>query len=292
MRRILFLLIMGIGSMYAREENEVEHVLEGNLTLPTSQQPSPLYAIGQDIVDKHDFQIFGLYDYLRGCNKKYSEVLSSALYGITDNLSFFLGIPAAASFKLDGSCSSGIEDMYLQMEYAFFNKDAERYAIQSTLVNILVLPTGSFHKNPPTGAGYPTFVVGGTTSVTSPSWYAFVCAGGVFPTNSQQGQIPKKLLYQGGLSYNVAYAKEKWMLTLGAEMYGSFSKNGTSTTGLHTALFGGHTGGNIVYLGPVLWFSTQRFILQAGVMVPISQPCNSPNKSNYWPAVSVGWKFH
>jgi len=42
--------------MTIANEKEIQHIKEGNFALPTSQQPSPLFSFGQNILDKGDIQ--------------------------------------------------------------------------------------------------------------------------------------------------------------------------------------------------------------------------------------------
>ena len=76
MKKILFILFY-VSVAFSRDQEKVDHIIEGNLALPTSQQPSPLFCFGQNIVDKGDVQIFGDVDYLKGKNLKFSEFIPS-----------------------------------------------------------------------------------------------------------------------------------------------------------------------------------------------------------------------
>ena len=88
----------------AKEGNKekVEQVKIGNLALRGSQQPGPLLAFGQNIIDKHDLQAFVYPDWLLGKQKNLAEVAPSVLYAIRDDLSIFIELPVAAHFRLDG----------------------------------------------------------------------------------------------------------------------------------------------------------------------------------------------
>lgn len=290
MRRILFLFIMSIGSIYAREENEVQHVVEGNLALPTSQQPSPLFAFGQNMVGKGTMQLLGTVDYACGKNKNLVEVIPAILYGVSDTLSLFFNAPTAAYFELNGARSSGIEDIFLQAEYAFYNSDHGRYANQATVVGALFFPTGSFKKNPATGVGAPSFFLGTTISHEAVDWYTFLSAGVFLPTKHQQGQVNERFFYQGGVGRNLGYVSQKWLLTLMLEFTATYSKKAR----IAGQVVPGDEGGNRCWLGPSIWFATQKFILQAGIIAPFTQPsrCTNPNKDGYFTALTLRWKFN
>src|SRR5580704_16379352 len=116
----IFLIIFNLNLffnnlIFARDQDRIEHVIAGNLSLPTSQQPGPLFCFGQTVIDKGDFQGYLFGDAIWGkCNLS-SDLLPYIIYGITDNLSLTAGIPFALKFKENSCRSSGIEDLYLQL---------------------------------------------------------------------------------------------------------------------------------------------------------------------------------
>ncbi len=142
---------------YAREQAVAEHLWEGNLALPASQQPGSLIAIGQNIVDKNDLLIFVDYDHLKGKCKKNDIIAPSLLYGINNNSSLFIRLPIATKLKDNNQRSSGIGDLTAQYEYAYFVKNRLSYALQGTVLANIGFPTGSLNKDPHTGFGSPSF---------------------------------------------------------------------------------------------------------------------------------------
>ena len=92
----LALLITSLNIIYSRDQDTIEHVLEGNLALPTSQQPSPLFCFGQTVIDKGDIQAFIFEDTIAGKNKNFSEVIPNFVYGRNNNLALSGGIPIAS----------------------------------------------------------------------------------------------------------------------------------------------------------------------------------------------------
>lgn len=273
----------------AREKDLVQHVEQGNLTLPTSQQPGPLFGFGQNIVDQGDIQAFGIIAYMRGKNKQSVDVVPTVLYGVSDSFSLLCALPVAARLKENGYCSSGVEDLVLQGEYAFHNKDRQTYANQATLVANIMLPTGSSKKQPPTGFGSPTFFLGGTASHMSINWYVFASVGALLTTAHRQGTcFGKSLLYQSGFSRNIAYRERSWILNWLVELYGLFSAHDKIAGCINK-----NSGGNSFFIAPSLFFSTQRLWVQAGVAFPVAQHLfGVQNKMHSIVLFDASWKFN
>ena len=134
---LLFWILFWCTSLVPARDPESTHVFEGNLALPASQQPSPLFCFGQAVIGKGDLQFFGYTDFLHGKHIRIVEVMPSVSYGVTDYCTLSLNIPAAAQLKVFGHTSSGIEDIWLQGEVAWYNKDRKRSVTQATLVTAL-----------------------------------------------------------------------------------------------------------------------------------------------------------
>lgn len=132
----------------------------GNFSLRGSQQPGSLIGIGQNILDKNQLQLYLFGDYFEGVRQHMVDLMPSLLYGITDSLSIFLTLPVAVSYKYNENHSSGLGDASIQLEYAYYTKETFRYSEEATIVASMKLPTGSDKKQPPTGMGSPSFLVG------------------------------------------------------------------------------------------------------------------------------------
>ena len=95
------------------------------------------------------------------------------IYGILDELSVALFVPFTPKSRSGSSYSSGIEDMILQFEYGFYSKIQKDYTLQASVVGNMQFPTGSSSKNPPTGTGAFSYLLGATFAYLSFNWYAF-----------------------------------------------------------------------------------------------------------------------
>lgn len=271
----------------AKEEKQYSYVMKGNLALPTSQQPGPLFSFGQNIVDKGDAQAFIYIDQQKGHNKNFIDVIPSVVYGPSDNSSIFVVVPIAAKYKLDNACSSGIEDCFIQGEYAFYNDEHSTYINQATIVANITVPTGSAKKQPSTGFGATSFFVGATAMRLAVDWYFFVSPGAQITTKKCGTKFGDIFFYQGGFARNITYEIKKWIFSFLLELNGTYSKKNVMNNQINP-----NSGGNIITLGPSLWFSTQKLILQAGIAFPIYQQLNGlQNKERYFAAINIGWKF-
>src|SRR5207249_4460656 len=131
----------------------VEQIAIGNFALPSAQQPGPLFSFGQNIVDKYDIQGAWNPEFIKGKHQYIFANNLTFLYGITKASSLFLTIPVPALNKQNKLHSSGLGDITVQGEYAFFNQGTETDSAMASLVANIGLPIGSSKKNPPTGFG-------------------------------------------------------------------------------------------------------------------------------------------
>lgn len=286
---LLLVALFGVvpAAQCREDEDKVEPVKVGNLALTTSQQPGPLVGFGQNIIEKGDLQAFVFADYFKGRNKNFTEVAPSILYGISDVLSIFIEAPFAAKFKLNNCVSHGIEDLLVQLEYAFYDHPTLTYGDQATMVANITLPTGSVCKAVPTGVGAPSFFLGFTASHMATDWYYFIASGAILPLSHKGTKFGNQFLYQGGLARNIAYVANTWIFTGMIEIDGTFRQQ-NKIAGITDQ----NSGSNAIILGPSLWFSTQRLMVQGGVSWDIYQHfCGCQNKDTFFAAVNIGWKF-
>lgn len=271
------------------DEDEVKQLKIGNLAVSGSQQISPLLGFGQTVVDKGDLLLFLLPDFLIGHHKKLSELIPCFLYGIRDDLSFFLETPIAARFESEGNVSSGPEDMIFQLEYAFFHEEKERFSNAMTLVTTLLLPFGDDTLEPSTGFGSTSFFLGLTASHIATDWYYYVSPGAVLTTSHDcRTKSGNQFLYQAGIGKNIAYSSDKWVFSWLIELIGTYTQK-SKVNGVTDQ----NSGSNIVLLAPSLWFSTQKLIIQASIGPFIYQHLFGQQQKNFFlVSFNFGWKFN
>lgn len=264
----------------------VKQIKVGNFALPTSQQPGPLFSFGQNILDKGNLELFAYVDYFKGHRKHTLDVIPAVLYGISDKVSIFGVLPICASQKFNDTQYHGVDDLYVQFEYAFYDYNTQTIADQMTVVANVSFPTGSPKQTPYISFGSPSFFMGFTASHTLPSWYVFVSSGALVTTSHEGTKIGNQFFYQTGISGNIRYNPDKWILNCFLEMDGVYRQRNRIAGAIDH-----NSGGNDILLGPSLWFSTQRFIIHGGIQWFITQHLfGEQTKNNYFAAVNVGWK--
>lgn len=287
---VAIFLIMSVLSVMAREliEEEVKHAHVGNFALPVSQQPVPFIGFGENIVDKGD-TLFGIRgQQLKGTKVNYVDAVPSFLYGITDKFSIYVVLPIAVKFRLDDTRSHGLEDIIIQFERLLYSKETAKAATEMTFVANVGIPTGSAFKAPPTGFGGPTVFFGITASYTNFDWYVFGSSGVIFsPTYKKNNKFGNQFLYECGLSRNISYKTDKWILNWIIEFDGRYFQRDTVAGRIDP-----NSGYNTLLLGPSLWFSTQHVILQVGFSGVVSEfVFGCQLKDKYYVAADFFWKM-
>lgn len=285
-RHAFLLIIFGNYEVFATN-GTIEQLKIGNLALPTSQQPGPLIGFGQNIVDKGDLQVFSYVDYLKGCFTKNTEIIPTLLYGFTNNLSLFIQVPIAAKFQQDNVISRGVEELLLQLEYALYEKDTETASNQITLVSNINLTTLD-SKNIKRSLGITNFFLGFTASHMAHDWYPFIAAAAMITTKDDATtKYGNQIFYECGISKNLWYESDQYILTGMLELDGVYKQKDRIC-----GVCDPNSGSNTIFLGPSLWFSSQRLILQAGISWVIFEHSSGiPNKNKYYAAIDCGWKF-
>lgn len=256
----------------------------GNFALPNSQQPSPLIGFGENIIDKDQKQLFLFADDYAGVNEHYVDVIPSLLYGITDNVSIFINAPVAASYQSGNQHSAGIEDAFVQLEYAYYNKTTSTYVDQFTLIANVAAPTGSIQKNPYTGFGSPSYFLGMTFNRTYADWFVFGSPGADLTTAKNGTKFGNSFLYQIGFGKNITNING-WILAWMVEGDGTYTQKNRIRGTIDP-----NSGGNIVYVTPSIWASTKKLIFQFGAGLPVTQHFNgSQPHSTYLIAANFGW---
>lgn len=292
---VLLLMVMGIRDVSTKSTLDEEpgkaaqetQLRLGNFALPTSQQQGPLISFGQNIVDQSDLLFYGYVDYLKGHSQQFTSLVPALLYGITDHASVFIEVPIAAQYIQDDTKSAGFGDVQVQFEQVLYDYNSLRSAAQITMVANIGLPTGSASKTPATGFGSPTFLLGCTANYTTIDWYPFVSSGVLLTTSHRGTKFGNQFLYQCGLGKNIASVTNAWIFNCMIELDGTYRQKDRVAGKVDQ-----NSGGNVLLLGPSLWFSTQHASVQAGISWIISQHLfGMQHKENYYAAVGLGWKF-
>lgn len=285
----IIILLNPCNPLYAAKEakDDVPDKI-GNFLLPTSQMPGPLFGFGQNVVDQDDFQLF--FNILQSGSKKinYTTLIPGLLYGIRDDLSLFMGAPIAPLFKIDNQRSHGIQDLFVQLEYTLFTKTRMASATQATLVGNITLPFGSSNKNPPTGLGLPGFFLGATLSHTALYWYAWIQGGAILTLNHHGTKFGNQFLYQSGIEGVIATTPSKWLIAWIVELFGIYEQKDTICSRKNN-----NSGGNTFYIGPSLWASSEKWLIQLGIAFPTAQHLfGEQPKIRYFLESYIAYKFN
>lgn len=284
MKKTAFLLsfFLSVTCLHA-EETQVK---EGNFSLPLSQQPGPLVGFGENIIEKGKTQFFMFADEYKRKNGYSIDVIPSIVYGIRDDLSLFINLPIAPRYKASGHHSAGLEDAFVQLEYAFYTAIQKSTTDQATIVANVTFPTGSFRKEPPTGAGSPSFFLGTTYSHMGRDWFSFGSLGTIQTTSRGNNKTGNQYLYQTGFGRNIA-SLHGWIFAWMVEFDGLY----TSKTRVR-GIIDNNSGGNVVYLTPSLWASSEHVIIQLGAGGILTQHLFG-NQSRYTHQIvcNLGWTF-
>jgi hypothetical protein len=258
----------------------------GNYVLSFSQQPGPLLSFGQNILKEAKTKVFLFLDTFVGSQMRLMDAVPYGVYGLTDNFSALLSVPAA-NYKQNKRHSSGLSDTLLQLEYAFYNENTSQFEDQATLVAGVTFPTGSATKQPPTGFGSSSFFLGSTFNRTYVNWYAFTSPGVTLTTSHNGQKMGNEYLYQVGIGRNICTIDSEWIFAWLVEANGRY---------VEKTRFKGRTnpnsGGNLIVITPSLWISSEQITLQFGVGLPVSQHLfGNQTKDKYLLASNVSWLF-
>lgn len=259
----------------------------GNFALPTSQQPAALFGFGGNIIDKDEVQLYLFADDLTGRKKTTVDIIPSVLFGVTDNFSISFYAPFTPLFKDGHNQSNGLEDFYVQLEYAFYNKSTASYTDQATVVANMTVPTGSIKKTPPTGFGAPSFFIGGTYYRTWVDWIAFTSYGAILPTSEHGTKFGDMFLYQMGFGKNLP-SPRGWIFAWMVEIDGQYNKKNRINR-----IIDHNSGGNTIFVTPSFWISSERLLVQFGVSIPINQNLQGrQNKFDYVLNLNCAYSFY
>jgi len=258
----------------------------GNFSIPVaSQQPGPLLSLGQNIIDKNETQAYLLADKFSGDDKYTADAIPSILYGISDDFSIYLSVPVAVSYKDHDNKSSGFEDAFVQLEYAYYSKTNSEYSDQATILGNMTIPFGASTHQPPIGFGAPSFFLGTTFSRLYTDWYLFTSYGALLPTQRYETQLGNQFLYQAGFGKNIIGIPGKWIVTWVVEIDGLYSQRNKIEGETDP-----NSGGNIIYVTPSIWIASERLVLQLGAGVPATQHSfGEQTRSNYLLIGNIGW---
>lgn len=285
--RIFIIFLLLFSSLRSQEEKKPEPPKIGNFSLPASQQPSTLFGFGGNIIDPGEVQLFFFWDDFEGKRKTAIDFLPNIIFGVNENWSISFFFPFTPKYRDGRDRSSGLEDFYVETEYAIYNKSTYCYTDQATVLAALLVPTGSAFKNPNTGNGSPAVFLGSTFYRTYVCWIFFTNIGALFTTSENRIRFGNQYFYQFGASKNFRSPKG-WIYSAMLELDGQYIQKSRID-----GFFDPNSGGSSVFVTPSLWISSKEFIFQFGVSFPVEQNLfGKQNKFDYVLNLDLTWSFY
>lgn len=280
--RVLILINILLSPAYAGCEKPPKIGNFININVPTN-----LVSFGQFIVSQGTVQLYNYADDFEGKNKRISDYNPRLNYGMTDDMSVSFGLPVSMNFKDGTNNSYGLEDANLQLEYAFYRDSTSTFVDLFTFVTNVTFPTGSVDKNPNTGIGANSFLLGATFSRTYTDWWGFL-EPGVILTNKHEGlKFGNQALYEAGIGRSLATFGKEWLLAFLVEFDGTYTEK-NKLLGVKDP----NSGGNFAFITPSFYLSSNNLMLQFGVGIPVIQRLNgSQKKIDYVLEGDLAWTF-
>jgi len=248
-----------------KEKEKEEPPKIGNFKLRVSQLPAPLFSFGQNIIEKGQIQLFLFGDAFLGKEKTISDLIPGILFGVTDDFTLFFNFPVTPAMRDGPDHSSGIEDCFLQTEYAFYNHSTKDYVDQATVVFSIYVPTGSARRSPPTGFGAPAFFIGATYNHMLVDWFVFVSPGALLTTSYHHTQFGNQFLYEFGFGRNIPSPKD-WIYAWMIEFEGQYNQKNIIKGAVDP-----NSGGNFIFINPSIFISNNDWMFQFGAGFPVLQ---------------------
>lgn len=172
------------------------------------------------------------------------------------------------------------------MEYAFYQADRHLSTDQATIVANVTIPSGSATKDPPTGVGAPSFFIGGTFNRTAVDWFYFSSLGAMLTTEYDLGKLGNKYYYQAGIGRHIP-SPRGWIFAVMLELDGQYNSKDRVDGSKDP-----NTGGNVVFITPSLWISSEKIIIQLGWGGVLTQHLNGDqSKFTHQMLCNFGWTF-
>lgn len=250
-------------------------------------KPVTNFGLGQNIAVRNSFTPYLSVTQQKGDCENLITLSPQLLYGITDYFSLLISIPIIVKFDENCLSTKGFGDMLAQLEYAFYEHYTKRSRIWATIVANMTLPTGSkpsryCEDKLATGFGASSFLIGGTASYLGTMWYSYLSGSATFVTARQGMKGGDIFFYEFGGGGNLGNPGGITMMAL-LEFNGILTKK-NKTDGY----FDENTGGNIIYLGPSLYASHGRWVIEGGVQFPVFQHLNGTQAKQKFRTLFIG----
>lgn len=245
----------------------------------------PLFSLGQSVVGKNNLYVgtsvsepFWEMEHDLSCTP-------GILYGITDSLSIQGFFPVTIGCKINEETITGLGNIIAGFEWAYYRKKNNGSYTQATIFNQYKIPVSS--KIPALTSGAVDILLGGTISHNTPKLYTFGSTALLIPTWHDNMRKGYSFFYEFGIGPIITKKKET-LFCIFLEADGIFS-----TSDINNPYPCDRTlQNNIIFVGPVVYWSFKNFIAQLGVQAPLTQSFRKiEDKRNMRVAASLYIKF-
>ncbi len=255
--------------------------------------PNPLFSIGHNVQKKHHGMLRSTSFYEeRDQSQSLFVSYNGIFYGITDNFTMYARLPCVRERKTSNLKSTGIGNLQIQGEWAFYNERVDDSFNQVTVLAAIRLPTSTVEFPGLDTFKATNFLFGLTTSNWSEKWHLYSDCGYLVFTTHQHFKLGNAFVYNLGLGRIIGSRplKDDGILyfELIADMNGLYEQPSILDK---KDVF--KTGGHVLFVGPTFRFSVPSFVLLGGLQYPISQRIKNPlfTKTNYKMGISLSWLF-
>ena len=130
--------------------------------------------------------------------------------------------------------------------------------------------------------------MGLTASHLATEWYYYASPAVLLTTKHDNNtKFGNQVIYQAGFGKNIAYSPDNWIFMWMIELSGLYAQKRRID-----GIIDQNSGGNVVFLGPSLWFSTERLIVQGGIAPVIYEHLFGDQPKDFvYITFNFGWKF-
>jgi hypothetical protein len=246
----------------------------------------PLFSLGQCVIGKNNFysgvSLLAPYWY----QNHDLFVTPGAIYGISDPVTVQLYLPVSIdSYAPEDKKSIGLGNIIGGFEWAYYVKKNNGSYTQATIFNQYKIPVSS--KIPALTSGAVDVLIGGTIAHNSPSFYTFASTALLIPTWHNNMRKGYNFFYEFGIG-PIITKKPGTLFSIFMEIDGIFS-----TSDINNPYPCDNTlENNVIWIGPVGYWSFKNFIAQFGVQAPLTQEFKQiSDKRNVRIGASLYFKF-
>lgn len=261
----------------------------GNFSLPRSQRPGSFYSFGSNIIGPGQLVARTLPNLFKSTGSYSIGSGATLLYGTSAKSSLLFSVPITPYTTNRTSHHAGLSDVGLQGEYAIYERASSKDSELGALLAGFTVPSGA------SALSYGTFsyFFGGTYSHSWIDWIFFAAPGILQFGGNPKSRLGTRCYYELGVGRNISSQSGEYIFTGFLEVNGQYDKKNASPKPV-THQSGGSilSDGNLLFVSPSLYFSTQKWVLELGVSWPITQFwLGTQNEVNYFVGSAIAYTF-